>query len=48
MISKKAQIERWIVIAIIAIIGTILLVYLFIKGLLPKGFGAIMGQLKAP
>jgi len=46
--SKKAQIERWIVIAVVCIIGAVLLIALFVTGLLPKGFEAIMNQLVPP
>jgi len=48
MISKKAQIERWIAIAIVAVVGAALLVYLFVTGLLPKVFEAIFGQFRPP
>ena len=48
MMSKKAQIEGWVVVVIIAVIGVVLLIALFASGLLPKAFDAVQGQLKPP
>ena len=48
MFNKKGQIERWIVFAIIAIVGAVLLIFLFATGLLPKAFDQVLGLLTIP
>ncbi len=47
-ISKKGQIEKWIVYLIIAVIAGAFLIYLLLSGLLPKTFDLGTSQLKPP
>jgi len=46
--SKKAQIEKFIVVAVVIIVAAVLIIALYVSGLLPKTFTAVMGQLKTP
>ncbi|MFH0868660.1 MAG: hypothetical protein V1839_00360 [archaeon] len=46
--SNKAQLEKWIAVAIFVIVAAVLIIYMFVTGMLPRAFGSSMNLLGTP